>query len=76
MHQFLQGYKSGIVNFIHDSIDFEIHKSELHLIPQINAILRDLPFSVPIDWDIEYSTTSWADKKPLTNLEELIKEVS
>ena len=76
VHQFLQGYKSGIVNFIHDSIDFEIHKSELHLIPQINAILRDLPFSVPIDWDIEYSTTCWADKKPLENLEELIKEVS
>lgn len=75
LYKLFKGKKSGFVNFIHDSIDMEIHKDELDLIPKINEILRDLPFSVPIDWDIEYSTTNWAEKKEFTSLEDLRKEL-
>lgn len=62
-------YKSGIVNFVHDEIQVEIHLSELHLIHKIKAILDDLQFTVPITCDIEWTDTDWGHKKDLKELE-------
>ena len=57
---FLKPYKSRAVNNIHDALLFEIAEDELHLIPQIKAIMEDLPFSVPITCGVEMATESWA----------------
>lgn len=64
LYKMLEGCKSGIVNFVHDEIQVEMHKSELHLIPKIKDLLEDLPFSVPIAVDVEYTDTCWKEKKP------------
>lgn len=57
----LSTYKSRAVNNIHDALLFEIAVDELDLIPQIKAVMEDLPFSVPITCGVELSTTSWAE---------------
>lgn len=69
--ELLNDKKSGIVNFIHDEIQVEIHKSELYLVPQIKSMLEDLPFTVPIAVDVEYITTCWAEKKEIEDLSKL-----
>lgn len=61
----LEGKKSRLVSMIHDELVFEIHLSELDLIPKLHAHMENFPeFDIPIKVDIEYSETSWADKKP------------
>lgn len=59
------GYKSRIVNFVHDEIQIYLHKSELHLINDIKHFMEDFDYAVPIIADIEFSTTNWANKKEI-----------
>ena len=59
--EYLRPYQSRAVNNIHDALLFEIHKDEMHLLPEIKKIMEDLPFSVPITCSVEISTTSWAE---------------
>lgn len=65
MHELNSGffppYKSRAVNNIHDALLFEMAVDELHLIPEIKAIMEDLPFSVPITCGVEISAKSWAE---------------
>ena len=61
--QYLKPYKSRLINNIHDALLFEIHKSEMRLIPELAAIMKDLDFSVPMDCSIEMSEKSWGDMK-------------
>ena len=57
--------KSRIISMIHDELVFEIHESEMGLIPYLHAEMTRFPeFSVPIEVDVEYSDTTWAEKKP------------
>lgn len=71
----LEGKKSRIVSMIHDELVFEIHKSELDLIPKLHAHMTNYPeFSIPIEVDIEYSDTNWAEKKPWRP--ELIEQIA
>ena len=66
IHEFLRPYKSHIVNFVHDEIQLFLHKSEIHILGDIKRIMEDFPhYHVPIVTDIEYSTTTWADKAEL-----------
>jgi DNA polymerase I-like protein with 3'-5' exonuclease and polymerase domains len=51
---------------VHDEIQFYWHKSELHLLPEVKALMEDFPqVSVPIIADVSYSKTDWASKKEL-----------
>lgn len=61
----LRGKKSRIVNLVHDEIQMYIHKSELHLLPQIKHAMEDWHFSVPILADFSEADPSWGKKKGL-----------
>jgi len=57
-----QGAKSYLFNSVHDEIGVMIFKDEQHLIPEINRLLADLPFRVPISWGVEWGY-NWAEKQ-------------
>lgn len=68
-----EGTKSSFVMPIHDEVAFRIHKSELHLIDEIDEIMKEIkevPW-VPMKVGIEWSNTSWADVHPYRGLERL-----
>lgn len=65
VHAFLKPYKTHIVNFVHDEIQLFLHRTEMHLLPEIKRLMEDFKYHVPIVTDIEYSTTTWADKAEL-----------
>lgn len=57
----LEGSNSFICNLVHDEVQFDMDKADLHLLPKLNECLCDLPFIVPISWDIEYGY-NWGNK--------------
>jgi DNA polymerase-1 len=68
IHDFLKPYKSRLLLQIHDELLFEIHQTEKHIIPHLKYFMENvtkqrphdlLPYTVGID----YSETSWKDKK-------------
>jgi DNA polymerase I-like protein with 3'-5' exonuclease and polymerase domains len=60
----LKPMKSRIISMIHDELVFEIHDSELAVVPKLREQMIYWPqFKLPIDADIEYSDTCWAEKK-------------
>jgi DNA polymerase-1 len=67
--------KSKMIMEIHDELIFEVHKSELHLVPMIKEMMEDVRdgFSVPFDVDVEYTDTDWNSKKEFTSSQ--LKEV-
>ena len=69
-------YATKMVNNVHDELTtlHPISKRELEIIPEINKILCDLPFRVPISWGIDWGYR-WGDKKPFTTLDGLYKEL-
>lgn len=68
---FLADKKTRIVNTVHDSILFEVWIPEGRdgIVEELLKILRDLPFRVPMDWDADGSSVSWADIKPYETLD-------
>jgi DNA polymerase I-like protein with 3'-5' exonuclease and polymerase domains len=54
---------SSLLIPIHDELVFEIHHTELYLIPKIKEIMEDFNTRIPCTVGIEYSLTNWADKK-------------
>ena len=70
-NDYLKKYKSELVLTVHDEIIFEVHLNELHVIKQLKDLMIEAypHIHIPLDVDVEYSTTSWAAKKPLKNLE-------
>lgn len=65
IHNLLQGKKTKLVSFVHDEVQIYLHKSELHLLPEIKHLMEDFDFSVPIIADVAWSTDNWAAKKEL-----------
>ena len=59
----LKGTKSRICNFVHDELQFYIHKSEFGVLKDIKRVMEDYEFSVPLKVEISYSNYSWAEKK-------------
>ena len=57
--------KSHLIMTIHDEIVLYMHKSEIHLLDEIKAVMEDWNFSIPIVADICYATDNWAAKKEL-----------
>jgi DNA polymerase I-like protein with 3'-5' exonuclease and polymerase domains len=60
-----QSAKTRLVNFVHDEIQFYWHKSELHLMKPVKALMEDFDFRVPIIVDFAWSQRDWASKKEL-----------
>ena len=56
IYEFLKPYKSSMILTVHDSIDFENHKSELQIIPKLMLIMENiypykhLPLTVSCSW--------------------------
>ena len=71
LEKFLANKKTRIVNTVHDSILFEIWIPEAKegIVNDLLDILRNLPFRVPMDWDADGSSVSWADIKPYETLD-------
>ncbi len=65
IHEFLEPYKSCLTLQIHDELVIQIHESEYHLVPKIKDIMERCHnwFKVNLDVDVEYTETSWAEKK-------------
>lgn len=59
-----RGKRSWLCNFVHDEMQFYIHKTELDLIPQIVAVMEDSDLKVPMRTEVCYSTTNWGAKVP------------
>jgi len=65
IHKRMKGMKSGMVAQIHDELLFEIHKSELHIIPELIAIMENeyQPFNgMRLTAGASWSAKSWAAK--------------
>ena len=57
------GYKTRMVNVVHDELVLEVHKSELHLVPKLRWLLSDFKeFRVPITAGAEKGNPSWGEK--------------
>jgi DNA polymerase-1 len=66
----LKDKKSNVIQLIHDEIVFEIHETELNLLPKIKAIMEDVPeIGVPLDVDVQYTETNWAEKQDISTEE-------
>lgn len=63
VHKLLKGTKSHLLLCIHDELQVEIHKSELHLVPEIEKCMTDFPqFDVSLNVDVKWTKTNWNDK--------------
>jgi len=61
----LEVMKSGMLAQIHDEILFEIHKDEVHIVPELRRILQDeyKPINgMNLTVGCEYSTISWCEE--------------
>ncbi len=68
-------YKTRFQMNIHDEMSFELAPNEEHIIFEIQKIMQRYDDTlVPIVADIEVSTTSWANKKEATNIDD-VKEL-
>lgn len=61
----LEGKKSKLVNFVHDEIQLYMHKSEMHLLPDIKRAMENWNFTVPIIAEFSQADPSWGKKKGL-----------
>ena len=61
IHNFLKGYKSNVLILIHDEILFEIHESEMFLIPKLRDLMVQNRFGIPLSTDVEISANSWGE---------------
>ena len=60
----LRGLNSRMLMQIHDEILFEIHDDERWLVQPIKELMEEHDrFEVPLTVDLEWSKTSWADKR-------------
>lgn len=64
-HKLLDGSKSAILVQIHDEILFEMHLDDLHLVPELASTMSSSyeHSFLPMGCDIEWSDTSWGDKR-------------
>lgn len=71
LEEFLANKKTRVINTVHDSILFEVDKEEFKegIVDELVDLLRNLPFRVPMDWEAEGSTVSWADIKDVNDID-------
>lgn len=64
IERFLAPYRSKQIATVHDEILFQVHKSELHLVPELQRIMENVyPHKhLPLTCSVSHSWQSWADK--------------
>jgi DNA polymerase-1 len=64
LHKRLQSMKSRMLLSVHDEVIFEVHKSELHIVDDLKAIMEQsyTPRLLPQACEVTHSWVSWADK--------------
>lgn len=64
LYEFLKGKKSQMLIQVHDEIVFEVHKDELHIVPELQRILSTVypAKSLALTCGVDHSWVSWADK--------------
>jgi DNA polymerase I len=64
---YLQDKKTKMVIPIHDEIQFDMHKDEQHIIPELLKIMQDTFdwMLVPVTAGVEITYTSWSEKKEM-----------
>ncbi len=76
LHDFLAPYRSRMVLQIHDEIVFEIHKSELHIIPSLKELMESAyepshQVRMPMSTSVAISTKNLHDMDEVENLIEI-----
>jgi len=67
VHSGLNGFESHLVNVVHDELIVDAVEDEVDTIVPIIECMTGWEVNdvVPVEVDVEYSSTSWADKKPI-----------
>lgn len=75
---FLGGRKSRMVLQVHDEILFEIHKSEINIVPKLQKIMESVyPYrSLPLTCSVAYSEKSFHDMIDVDDATEIGKALS
>lgn len=69
----LKGKKSMLLNQVHDELQFDMHHSELWLVPKIHEAMGHFPnLGVKMTVDVDYSHESWASKHKWKGDEEFL----
>ena len=63
LDKFTADLKSKPIVLVHDEILFEVHKSELAIVPELKAIMEKVypPRRMPLTCSVSWSATSWGD---------------
>lgn len=63
-HAFLRDYRSRMLITVHDEILFEIHKSELDIVPELRNIMESAyPYKyLPMTCGVDHSWLNWGEK--------------
>jgi DNA polymerase-1 len=62
LHKFLLHKKSAMLVQVHDEILFEVHESELHIVPELRKIMENIytpKNGLPLTCGVEHSWVSW-----------------
>lgn len=73
--EFIQSHnlKSKIQMQIHDELSYEVYPGEEQYVMEFKRIMQEFDDSmVPIVADLEFTATTWADKKEYENMEEVL----
>ncbi len=64
--EFLRGYRSRMLLQVHDELLFEVHKSELDIVPELRRIMeRSYKYrNLPLTCGVDHSWNNWGDKLP------------
>ncbi len=69
----LKGYKSKLINQVHDEFQLEINHLELHLVPLIKDCLQYFPnIKVKMSADADYSHIAWSEKRGWKGIQEFL----
>jgi len=72
----LRGKKTMLLNQVHDELQFDVHHSELYLVPKIHEAMAHFPnLGVKMTVDCDYSHESWASKHKWEGPEEFTKSL-
>jgi DNA polymerase-1 len=71
VHEFLKGYKSRMLLQVHDELLFEIHESELYLVPRLKEIMESVykpRNGLRLTCSVDHSWRSWGTRDKVKGL--------
>lgn len=64
LYDYLENTQSMMLLTVHDEVIFLVKDGEEHIVPELQAIMEDHPWSkIPFVAEVSWTKTSWADKK-------------